>query len=194
MAEKKEDKRKQYFIAVIPQSPYFEEALALKQYFYERYNSKGALRSPPHITLHMPFRWKEEKERELAVALQDFALQCASFRAAFNNFGCFSPRVIFIDIQLSEELAKLQMNLHRFLKQELNLFNANYKEQHFHPHLTVAFRDLKKTAFHEAWEEFKDKKFEGEFLVDRIVLLKHNGEVWEVFREFSMNVQASTRQ
>ena len=37
----------------------------IKQEFANRFNSKAALRSPPHITLHMPFKWKEEKEVKL---------------------------------------------------------------------------------------------------------------------------------
>ena len=55
----KHEKRKQYFVALIPPSPVYEEAQALKEYFREKYNSKAALNSPPHITLHMPFFWKE---------------------------------------------------------------------------------------------------------------------------------------
>ena len=67
------EKRKQYFVALIPPSPVFEEALALKEYFKERYHSKAALNSPPHITLHMPFMWNEEKENKLVGKLQEFA-------------------------------------------------------------------------------------------------------------------------
>jgi 2'-5' RNA ligase len=185
MAEKKNDKRIQYFIAVIPPSPFFDEALKIKQYFQERYNSKGALKSPPHITLHMPFKWKEEKEKVLIKKLEEFAGKFSPLEIAFNGFNCFPPRVIYIETKESVQLTHLQKELMRFCKQELGLHNANYKDRPFRPHLTVAFRDLKKADFREAWEEFKEKKFEGSFAVDAIVLLKHNGKQWEVFRQFS---------
>lgn len=187
MAEKKTDKWRQYFIGIVPPQPLFDEVLALKRYFGDHFKSKGALKSPPHITLHMPFRWKEENEMELITKLQRFASDYPSFPVQFNNFGCFSPRVIFIDVKKSDGLNLLQHDLQRFCKLELNLFNANYKKLPFHPHLTVAFRDLKKPAFHEAWGTFKDKKFEGEFAVNKIVLLKHNGKIWEEFEELNLN-------
>jgi 2'-5' RNA ligase len=54
-----------YFIAIIPPQPVFEETWQLKNHFKEHYQSKASLNSPPHITLHMPFEWKVEKEEML---------------------------------------------------------------------------------------------------------------------------------
>lgn len=184
MAEKKADKWKLYFIAIVVPTPYGDRAIAIKKHFSDQYNSKAALRSPPHITLHMPFEWKEEKEAVLLTRLQEFSITYSPVHISFNSFGCFPPRVIFIDIKRSEQLEILQKNLQRFCKQELNLFNVNYKELPFHPHVTVAFRDLKKTDFKKAWEEFVHKDFEGEFIARELSLLKHNGKSWDVFREF----------
>lgn len=70
---------------------------------------------------------------------------------------------------------------------ELNLFNADYKELAFHPHLTLAFRDLKKPEFYKAWEEFKDRKFNAGFVVNSISLLKHDGMQWQLFKELGLN-------
>ena len=72
----KVEKRKLYFIAIIPPSPVYEEALELKKYFKEQYGSKAALNSPPHITLHMPFLWNEEKEKKLTERLLVFSKKC----------------------------------------------------------------------------------------------------------------------
>lgn len=173
-----------YFLAIVPPEPVYSQALQLKQYFKERYNSKAALNSPPHITLHMPFKWKEKKENELISNLEKFASTEKSFEITLKDFSCFEPRVIFIDVTKNEQLEILQKQLKRFCKVELNLFNADYKELAFHPHLTLAFRDLKKPEFYKAWEEFKDRKFESSFKFDAIVLLKHNATEWEEFRRF----------
>ncbi len=186
MTEKKDDKRRLYFIAIIPPTPFFEEALKAKQYFAEHYSSRGALKSPPHITLRMPFMWKEEKEDTLISAVAKFSEKNEPIQIQFNHFGCFPPRVIFIDVKKSEPLNLIQRNLQLFCKQELNLFNANDKEFAFNPHLTVAFRDLKKSAFQKAWEEFREKKFEGEFIVETVTLLKHSGKQWETLTTFHL--------
>jgi 2'-5' RNA ligase len=186
MPERSEDKLKLYFIALIPPSPIYDEALMLKNYFKANYNSKASLNSPPHITLHMPFRWKEQKENELAGKIRLFTKDFDPIKVCLDNFSAFPPRVIFINVVKSEAIDQLQKSVQRFCKKELNLFNANYKELAFLPHLTLAFRDLKKPNFKKAWEEFEQKEYKAEFIADKIALLKHNGKIWQVFREFNL--------
>lgn len=184
MIDKNSEQR--YFVAIIPPEPVYSQAAAFKEYFRDHYNSKASLNSPPHITLHMPFRWKAAKEEQLIEALGKFAGAQPAFQITLNNFSCFEPRVMFIDVLKNEALDDLQRQLKRFCKQELNLFNADYKELAFHPHLTLAFRDLKKAAFYKAWDEFKEKKFEATVTIGTITLLKHDGKVWQVFKDFPM--------
>jgi 2'-5' RNA ligase len=176
----------QYFVAIVPPSPVYEEALSQKEYFRDHYQSKASLNSPPHITLHMPFRWKEEKESTLVKKLEDFACGFYPFKIQLNNYDAFAPRVIFIDVLKSVELDELYLELKRFCKRELNLFNADYKDQPFHPHVTLAFRDLKKQNFERAWEEFSQREYSSTFTVSHVVLLKHNGKIWKVFKQFDL--------
>ena len=182
-----------YFIAIFPPTPYLEQAQELKTHFTDEYQSKASLNSPPHITLHMPFEWRASGEDKLVKSLRTFSSRETPVKVDFNNFGCFPPRVIFIQITPTQELTALQHRLRQFCKKELGLFNADYKDLPFHPHITIAFRDLKKPAFEKAWEEFKDKKFEGGFVGDRICLLKHDGEKWGEIHEFALLNPASTR-
>jgi 2'-5' RNA ligase len=179
-----EEKLKQYFIAVVPPAPVYEEAMQLKHYFKEQYNSKASLNSPPHITLHMPFKWRDDREHQLIEALEEFSSNIPSFNLQLLNFNSFPPRVIFMEAVKSEPLESLYKDLHRFCKREFNLFNAAYKDLAFHPHLTLAFRDLKKPLFMKAWEEFQSRKYSAAFMVDKISLLKHNGKIWEVIHDF----------
>lgn len=180
----KPEKRKQYFVALIPPSPVFEEAQKLKEYFREKYNSKAALNAPPHITLHMPFMWNEQKEARLIANLGDFSRRWDPIKICLDNFGSFPPKVIFINVTDSDALDALQRNLHRYFKRELDIFNANYQDKPFHPHLTLAFRDLRKSQFPLAWNEFSTMEYKAEFMADKIALLKHNGKHWEVLKEF----------
>jgi 2'-5' RNA ligase len=175
-----------YFIAIIPPQPVYDEVWKFKNYCKDQYHSKASLNSPPHITLHMPFRWKEEKEDILRKKLSTFGLSCAAGGIQLLNFGAFPPRVIYIDVVKNYWLENIQQELRQFCKRELNLFNANYKEHPFHPHLTIAFRDLKKPQFFKAWEEFKGKEFQASFSVSEITLLKHDQKEWRVLESFLM--------
>ena len=191
-ALKKEKVEKLYFVAIVPPSPIYEEAFEQKVYFKTKYNSKASLNSPPHITLHMPFKWVEKNEDEIVSHLTTFAHENSSVAIKLNGFSSFPPRVIFINVEITSELERLQKNLTRYFKRQLNLFNANYKELPFHPHLTLAFRDLKKPNYQKAWEEFVSKNYQATFLASKIALLKHSGSVWEIFQEFDLQEAEKT--
>lgn len=190
----KHEKRKQYFVAIIPPAPVYEEAQKFKEYFREKYRSKAALNSPPHITLHMPFMWNEDKESKLIAKLGEFARGFEPIKVCLDNFSSFPPRVIFLAVTASDALGKLQRQLHRFFKQELDVFNANYQDRPFHPHLTLAFRDLKRHQYDLAWKEFSGREYKAEFMADKIALLKHNGSYWDVLRTFPLESSYSAER
>jgi len=174
-----------YFLALVIPEPFQAEIMGLKQYVSDNFNSKGALRSPAHITLHMPFEWKEEKEAVLIEKLEKFTFTEA-VSVELKNFSCFEPRVIFIDVLQNQLLTDLQKKLVQYVKLNLNLFNQANDMRGFHPHVTIAFRDLKKVRFHDAWEHFKNQNFQASFKVNGFCLLKHNNNLWEVYKEFGL--------
>jgi 2'-5' RNA ligase len=178
-----------YFIAIIPPEPLFSKIESLKKEISETYNTKASLRSPAHITLHMPFEWKEDKESELIRKLRDLEFNY-EFQIELKNFSVFSPRVLFIDVIGNELLSRLQKDLTRHMKSRLNIFNEAESERAFHPHLTVAFRDLRKNEFHKAWEKFRNEVFSATFPVKSFWLLKHDGKRWNQLFEFTLSVQS----
>ena len=173
-----------YFLAIVPPSPVYEEAWKVKEYFRDNYHCKAPLRSPPHITLHMPFLWKEQKENKLIGLLGEVANEQKPFEVVLDGFGAFPPRVIYIKIKESQALSDFQKKLTKLTKRKLQLFNSSHKDQPYHPHMTVAFRDLKKPFFLQAWKEFEAKSFTGTFEVDHFCLLKHDGKRWHVHYQF----------
>ena len=70
---------------------------------------------------------------------------------------------------------------------KLSIQNANYQNKPFHPHITVAFRDLKKSIYFEAWEYYQHKMLKEEFMIKQATLLKHNGRFWEQDIDFQMS-------
>jgi 2'-5' RNA ligase len=175
-----------YFIAIVPPEPLLSEIQNIKLDIFEKYKSKGALRSPGHITLHMPFSFEEGKEDKLISCLSEFQF-ITSFSISLNNYDCFEPRVIFIGVQKQDELFELQKQLVNHVKRGLNIFNQSDDMRGFHPHVTIAFRDLKKQVFYKAWEEFKIKSFSTDFICSSFSLLKHQKEEWVVFKTFDIN-------
>ena len=175
-----------YFLALVPPEPIFSEVHQFKNYFKEKYNSKASLNSPPHITLHMPFLWKEKKETILLEKLKTHSSNQPPFDLHLQNYNAFAPRVIYIDVLPNESLIHFQKSLERFCKVEFQLFNANRLDQAYHPHLTLAFRDLKKEQFPLAWGEFESKKYDRSFTVKEMAVLKYVGTAWNVLSTFPL--------
>ncbi len=169
-----------YFIAVMPPETIQKEVTDLKFLFKDEYQAKHALKSPPHITLLPPFKWKEDREQELIVALDSFTETCKGFWVRLNGFGAFPPRVIFINVEENEELNSL---FHQILKRFDKIFDIKKlirNSERFNPHLTLATRDLKRENFQKAWGVFRKRSYDETFFADNVVLLKHNGGFWEV--------------
>jgi 2'-5' RNA ligase len=173
---------KKYFIAIVLPEPVLNEVEVVKQQLHEQFGLKGALRSPAHITLHRPFEWKEEKEQQLIEKLKCFDVG-NSFLLELNNYNCFSPRVIYVDVMHEPKLFAMQKELKYFAQKELGLLNEVNDLRGFHPHVTVAFRDLRKNKFNSIWETFKNREYRAEIEVKGFSLLKLN-QKWEVIENF----------
>lgn len=169
-------------MAIVIPEPQQNQIMLQKKHVASQYGSKGALRSPAHITLHMPFQWEEEKEAKLFSAFQDFKLE--QFPIQFKNYSCFEPRVIFVDVEQNENLFQLQKQVVQVAKQQLNLFNQADDRRGFHPHVTIAFRDLKKQKFNEAYTYYKNQDYEASFMCTSFHMLKQKNDLWESYKEF----------
>ena len=183
----KRDSLKLYFVAIVPEEPIYSEVLAYKTEFRDRYNSVAALRSPPHITLYMPFQWKEEKEEQLLSSLNNLASLHQSFKLSLENFGAFPPRVIYINVKESDALNSVQKATHRNAATNWHIY-PQPNSRPFIPHMTIAFRDLKKPLFTQAWQDFEQRKYSREFTVNNLSLLKHNGKTWDVLHQADLSL------
>lgn len=175
-----------YFIALIPPSPLRDEIQKLKLDVREKFGSEHALNAPPHITLLSPFRFEEEHMDRLHSMLEVFAQGFDPFEVQFHDFSSFPPQVVFIDVFKSSRLTEIQTDLEELARSNSELFKYNYDERPYHPHLTLAFKDLTKSDFYAVWKEFEDQEFRKDFSAEQLFLLRHNGEVWEVFETFPL--------
>lgn len=169
-----------YFLAIVTPQSIRDRITELKLEVAEKFNSKHALNAPPHITLHMPFKWKEQKLDRLKEVIQKINNELIPFAVSLNNFDFFEPRVVFVNVLENESLNQIQKQVVDSCRKELKLDNANYKDRPFHPHITIAFRDLKKPMFYKAKEYFEKVTFSAEFKVGQVSLLKYDGDKWNL--------------
>lgn len=175
---------RKYFLAIVLPSPSQKQVMTFKEYVREHFNSKAALRSPAHITLHMPFEWKLKREEELIQTLHNFKFG-EPIRIDLHNFNCFEPRVVYVDVKPSEALDGLQKKLVQHVKSNLHIMNEAYNPRGFHPHVTIAFRDLNRQKFREAWAHFREKTYAAQFTASSFHLLKHSPGKWHAYKEFT---------
>ena len=63
-------------------------------------------------------------------------------------------------------------------------FNSKVLTHQLHPHMTIATRDLSEEAFEQAWPQYESKEFNASFEAKSLFLLKHNGQHWNIYKEF----------
>ncbi len=173
-----------YFIALLPPQSIQDYATEVKQYFADNYDSKHAFKSPPHITLQPPFEWNTDKITDLEECLQKFVMGRDSIPVTLNGYNAFVPRVIYIDVVKSLELMNLQADLMVYLEKHLGIVDKVGKSRGFTPHMTVAFKDLKRNKFKAAWMEFENRELHFEFTASKLTLLKHEDKKWNIVKEF----------
>jgi 2'-5' RNA ligase len=168
-----------YFMAIVAPEEVNGTILKWKQLMKERFGCVVALRSPAHITLIPPFWLDEKEEYQLKDAIGEFSQSCARFEVCLTNFSAFKPRVIYVDVAPNEELQSLHGRLEEFLVAKKQ-FSISKEERPLRPHVSIATRDLHKKSFREAWEIFKEKKYENSWIASGISILRHDQKKWDV--------------
>ena len=168
-----------YFVALVAPQEINIQVLKWKNFFKDQFGCNVALKSPAHITLLPPFWMNEELEADLINSITSFSADKKRFEITLKDFAAFKPRVIYVDVVKNEWLNELYGSLADFIYAE-NKYPVKKDDRPFHPHLTLATRDLYKKSFHEAWEIFSTKKYEASWWVKGISLLRHNKRNWDV--------------
>ncbi len=168
------------FMALLPPPAIQAAAAALQQELSDRFASRAAQKSPPHITLHPPFTWPLAQLPDLTLALTTFAAQQQAVPITLDGFGAFPPRVIYIQVARSPGLLQLQQDLAQWLTATYGIQAQRSAGRRFTPHLTVAFRDLTPANFQLAWLELAERSFAAEFMSTDLTLLRHTGQHWVV--------------
>jgi len=167
-----------YFVAIVLPKELDEKVLYYKKQMQDKYGCKVGLKSPAHITIVPPFWMEPTKEEALKQALELLSASVTRFSITTNNFSAFKPRTLFIAVAENESLKTLKKASDQFFRH--SDYKMKIENRSFHPHITIATRDLHKKDFAEAWPMFEGKIFLEEFEASGLSLLRHNGRHWDV--------------
>ena len=167
-----------YFIGLLLPPAFEFQINMLKQGIEAQFQVKFALLSPAHLTLKMPFRYKEAKEKELGLRLTTLLETQAPFQLQLAGIGHFGRRNIHQQVAPSESLVQLQTMLRSFCKRSLHLVEE-LSDRNFQPHVTLAYKDLKPTHFEEVLAFARENAGHGVFLVEQAYLLKKVEGRWK---------------
>ncbi|MGZ3837311.1 MAG: 2'-5' RNA ligase family protein [Flavisolibacter sp.] len=170
-----------YFVAILLPRELDEKILAYKKRLWESFGCQVGLRSPAHITIIPPFRIEEEKEDVLTGALEAISQLLAPFPVMTRNFSSFPPRTIFIDVEKTEALEGVKYLADAYVSQHPE-WPIPLDPRPFHPHITLATRDLSRKDFHLAWKWFENAVFREAWLARGLSLLKHREKKWDVLQ------------
>jgi 2'-5' RNA ligase len=171
-----------FFVAIVIPEPIAGEIREFQEYVSAHFASSAALRSPPHITVVAPFSAPEERRQVLFETLEYQSHLFELIEIALDAFGAFGKRVIYVNVESDPILDKLATDTYQTL---LHIgFKLRDERRSFHPHVTVAFKDLSESLFEKAWGYFQAIQWRRMFTADRIQLLEHLEGKWKPIGEF----------
>lgn len=170
-----------YFLAVLPPAETASAVDKIKLDFAANYGATKAVKVLPHITLKAPFTIDANRHAEITNWFNGVTTEIPPFDIRLNGFGAFDNAknpVIFIKPEPNDSLHKLQKKVLIDFATHLPEIKISYIEKDFNPHMTIAYRDLTREQFEQAWPKYKESQFEATFRCSSFWLLRHNGRQW----------------
>ena len=171
-------------IALIIPEPLKSLVIEEQESIRDRWGPKHALRTPPHITIIPPIEVNNDEIKLLWSLAEEIAKRRSPFEIEFDGYGAFKPRVVFIHPLLTDALEKLYTDWRQMLEKNLAHVLEKYPDRPYHPHLTLAHRNVDKDTFSEMWCYFKERELKANIPFDRFSILKHQPDGWKIEEEF----------
>jgi len=167
-----------YFLAILPSKEIGAEINAFKEEVKERFFSSHAMRSPSHITILPPFWLEPEKIPGLQTELEAGIQSLFPIWIKLNNIGKFEPNVLFVQVEENNKLLDCHLTCKKIV--ENNLSSKMSMNHPFHPHMTIAFKDLDPQLLTKAYDYFQNKNYKAEFKSFRISILQYENGRWNI--------------
>jgi 2'-5' RNA ligase len=159
----------EYLLVVNPSPDVNKQIMEEKQYFFDLYKEKVAVKTKPHITV-ANFLAKEAMEETIIRYMHRIISTQKSFIVTCNNYSGFPPHTIFIRV--------LNKSPFRQLAASLKVIDAYVQSNGYpparlitNPHITIA-RRLQERVYEKAMLNYSQKLFHASFVASELVLLK----------------------
>lgn len=171
-----------YYLALICPPEVNKQVEQYKHWMKDQFGCAVALKSPAHITLIPPFWLAETRETELINTVLSFTSHLPDLEMQLDNFDHFGKKVLTIGVKENPALVEIKKQVEwHFTRAFEDVIRSGNRP--FHPHITIANRDMKPSDFEKAWEHFSNKTFQVSFGTRTISLLKLNAAKWNTIAD-----------
>jgi len=167
-----------YYIAAVCPEEINEKLEGYKQYMQAKYGSRAAQKSPAHLTIVPPFKAEEDMEKLLQDFVSAFNFSLVPFNIRLNNFGHFGNKVLFVDVEENETLHIMERDINEQFTKEFPSIIFRSKPE-FHPHVTIATRDMPENKFDEIWSHFQQELIDETFACKGLQVMKLVRGIWQ---------------
>lgn len=171
-------------IAIVPPEPVYSEIRKEQEDIASRWGPERALRTPPHITIIPPLLLNADEVGWLYGIAYAIAGTQTPFPIQLKNYSSFKPRVIFISPVVTPELYDLHDIWHQAIITKMPHVLAKYPDKPYHPHLTLAHKDVTHPQFDSMWKHYSNKPYQASFNANRFCILTHTESGWSVEKEY----------
>ncbi|HEX2532357.1 MAG TPA: 2'-5' RNA ligase family protein [Chitinophagaceae bacterium] len=171
-----------YYLALVLPPDLNAPIQEYKLWMQDRFGCTVGLKSPAHITIIPPFKLQRPREAELLTDADALCRPLRPVEVRASGFASFGHRTLFAGVHPGKELAALKKSVEEGFV-DLNKYGIRRENRPFHPHITIANRDLPRSAFDEAWQYLKGQTFSATWTAEGLSTLRHNGRHWEVIHQ-----------
>lgn len=177
-----------FLVALLPDRETQTLVRQIQQALADDFGVVAALRSPPHITLIPPFAATDRDIEILKDKLWKLFREQQPVSYSINGFGHFDDHVIYVQPIQNEQVSEIQQRIAQLFRTDLHWLKTKL-DGPFHPHITLAYRDMKPELFPSIWATVAQQEFVSNEMVQSVFVLRHDGQRWRVFTEIPFSGQ-----
>ncbi len=168
-----------YYVAIVCPIDINKKVQQFKQWMKDNFGCVVAMKSPAHITLIPPFWFASDREIELMNALQFFNSNPIVQKIELDGFSHFRKKVLYIQVKENDLLNEFKSLAEKYFMEKIGDV-IKKDDRPFHPHITIANRDMKPAHFEKAWDHFNNGEYKVSFDASALSLLRLGSGQWSV--------------
>jgi 2'-5' RNA ligase len=185
----------EYLLVISPHEELENRITKVKTAFSEKYKTKYAKWSRPHIAL-ANFLQYELMEDRLLNRLNMIAMGFHPIKVELRDYGSFPSHTIYINVVSKLPIQSLVKTIRTQAQRLMKLNDENKPHFLLEPNITIA-RRLQPWQYEKGWLEYRNKHFTGRFIPDGMLLLKRplNEHRYQIVRRLDFqNLAVTTKQ